>query len=160
MSTYRFLLLLPFLLLISCSSGGESDDLVEPDLSLAGMWALTGAEFDDPGSLDAIFAQQVFAELNSQGCVLVGFTFEENGTGSAVSRIEYLDISGFQISCPQESDTETFDWSQEGDQLTITDDLGESSTVTINLQQDSFRISGDEVDPDSFGGAVAVFTRL
>lgn len=151
-------LLLPLLFLISCSSEGDSD-LPDSVSLLVGEWALTGVEFESSGSPEEILAQQVFAQLDQQGCVLVGFTFEENGSGSAVSRIEYLDVTGFQISCPEESDTESFDWSLEGDQLTITDDLGESSTVAITLGQDSFRVSGDQLDPDTFGGAVAVFTR-
>lgn len=162
---YPFGALLAWTMLLlagACSSdGGTTGD---PALRLVGDWELSTAYFDEESSIDAVVAAQLFEELRGQNCPLLVFEFGEDGTGIAQSKLEFLDISAdvgsFDVDCPQPTSVEAFLWTLEEDQLSVTDAEGVTSVVTlINSSKNAFEVAGEEVDPDTFSGSVAVFIR-
>lgn len=149
------------ILLVSCSSGGGTGNPEE--LTLVGEWVLSDARFEDETSVDAVVAAEIFSELSGQDCYLFGFTFSENGGGWYESRLESLevvaDLGNFEVDCPTALFQEDFNWSLEGDLLTITFAGEEPETVTIELFANTFTVAGDQIDPELFGGSTAIFIR-
>ena len=162
-----FVLLMVAALTFSCSSDSDDSGNEEANSAnpLVGTWVLTDLRVDSSLNNDDLdFAQQIVAFLQGIGCDLITFTFNEDGTVTAVDRSNFLSINvgmnGLDIPCPTESDTESSIWSLEGNQLTFINENMEEETITITFEgNNTLIIAGADIEPENFTGADAVFTR-
>ena len=110
-----------------------------------------------------ILADEIVDELLAEDCFLVSFTFNADGTATAEDKVNYIEVnagpSGLEVPCPSQSDIESTLWSLDGDQLTFINDNQEEETITIQLEEDTLIIAGEDIDEDNYAGAEAVFTR-
>jgi len=158
----KLLIPLSMALFLGCTSDGAEAGTLQP--GLIGSWALSDAIFEEESSVDAVVAAELFDELAAQDCTLVVFTFSDDGSGQVDSKIEDLDIiadlGNFEADCPEQTIREVFTWTLDEEWLTVTDQNQESRTIAIGLSGNVLLIAGEEIDPDTFGGAAAIFTRL
>ena len=153
-------------LMFSCSTDGDDNDNETPDSStLVGTWNMSDVRFEeDPNDTSLNLADEVVDFLFAQDCILVSFTFNADGSVTSSDRINYLEINagpnGLDVPCPTESDVEAATWILDGDQLTLDDGNGSVETITITFEgNNTFVISGDEIDANNYAGAEAVFSR-
>lgn len=153
-------------LIFSCSTDGDDDD-ANTELganALVGTWNMTDIRFEeDPEDTSLNLADEIFDRLSQEDCVLVSFTFNADGTMSGSSKLDFIEINaspaGLDVSCPEQSETETGTWVLEGNQLTVDNGSGDMETTTIELEGNTMIIAGDEIDENNYAGAEAVFTR-
>ncbi|NNC34883.1 MAG: hypothetical protein HKO09_08410 [Croceitalea sp.] len=163
----KYLLTFTFcsLLALSCSTDANTEVNAVASFSLNGTWALTDIRYENnTDNTDLIFAQQILEVLVDQSCDLTTFTFNADGTVVAESKLEYLEFNaganGLEVPCPEQSIIENSLWSLDGDQLTVINDQQEEETITITFEgNNTFIISGEEVDASNYVGADAVFNR-
>ncbi len=142
----------------------SNDDMTTGDL--VGLWALSDIRFDETMDNDDLeFAKEIVAFLIDQECYLVTFDFMDDGTVTADSKVNFLEINvgvgGLDIPCPEESEVETTLWMLDGDQLTFVNDMQEEETITITFEgDDTFIVDGAAIDENNYDGGEAVFTRL
>lgn len=166
MKTKFTLLLFVFALTLSCSTDSEDNDTNSEglDSALVGTWNLTEIRYEeDPEDTSLNLAEEIFDRLSQEDCVLVSFTFNANGTMSGSNKLNFIEIdaspTGLDVACPEQSETETGNWTLEGNQLTVDDGSGQMETTTIGLEGNTLVIAGDEIDENNYAGAEAVFTR-
>lgn len=152
-------------LLASCSTDGDGNDNEMLDsASLVGTWNMSDVRFEeDPDDTSLNLADEVVDFLFAQGCVLVSFTFNADGTVTSSDKVNYLEINagpnGLDVPCPTETDIEAATWVLDGNQLTLTDENDEAETITIELESNTLIIAGDEIDANNYSGAEAIFSR-
>lgn len=154
------------ILAFSCSTDNENGmDEEQMEVSaLIGTWNMTDVRFtEDPNNTELNLADEIVDVLVAEDCILVSFTFNEDGSAVAENSVQFLEINvgptGLDVPCPTETTTDSTQWSLEGDQLTfINEDLVEE-TITIQLDGDTLIIAGEEIDSDNFSEGEAVFTR-
>jgi hypothetical protein len=165
MKKYFLSLAFSAVLTISCSTDANTETDIEATASLVGTWALTDIRYENTQeNTDLIFAKQILEVLLSQECELTSFTFNADGSVMAESKLEYLEFNaganGLEVPCPELSDIENSLWSLEGNQLTVINEQQEEEMIIITFEgNNTFVISGEEVDAANYVGADAVFTR-
>ena len=154
------------ILLIACSTDGDSNDAEEmvTTSALVGTWNLTDVRFmEDPNDTSLNLADEIVDQLVQENCVLVTFTFNENGSVSSSDKLNFIEINagptGLDVPCPEQSEDLTGTWTLEGNQLTVDDGSGTVETLTVELDGNTLIIPGEEIDPENYGDAEAVFTR-
>ncbi|MEK6152088.1 lipocalin family protein [Flavobacteriaceae bacterium 3-367] len=163
------LLFLAAALTFSCSSDSEDDNGNETPTedALVGTWDLTTIEIDDSVTNDDLeFAKGIVEALVAQDCDLLTLTFAADGTLTIVER-DFSGVSidvnsggdGLSIACPETQETDTVNWSLDGDQLTITFEDQTQETVTIQLSGNTLTVGAEFVDEDNLAGAEAVFEK-
>ncbi len=153
-------------LTFSCSSDSEDDNNTENN-SIIGSWELSGLEIDSNTAGDELtFAKGIFDALVAGGCDIITFTFNEDGTVITEVRDfseagQDLDPSGggLIITCPENQETATTNWTLEGDQLTFTDEDGIEETITVDIDGNTLTVDAEFVDENNLADAEAVFTR-
>lgn len=154
------------ILLAACSTDGDGNDAGEMIMTsaLVGTWNLTDVRFmEDPNDTSLNLADEIVDQLVEENCILVSFTFNENGSVFSSDRLNFIEINagpnGLDVPCPTQSDDLTGTWSLEGNQLTVDDGSGTVETLTVELDGNTLIIPGEEIDPENYGDAEAVFTR-
>ncbi len=149
--------------LVSCSTDGEDNEMSESS-ALVGTWNMTDVRFpEDPNDTSLNLADEIVDRLVEEGCVLVSFTFNTDGTASADNKVNYIEVNvgamGLDVPCPAQSDTETTVWTLVGDQLTFINENQEEETITIELDGNTLIILGEAINAENYAGAEVVFTR-
>jgi len=154
------------ILLMACSTDSEDNAGGEmlATSELVGTWNLTDVRFmEDPNDTSLNLADEIVDRLVEENCVLVSFTFNQDGSVSSSDRLNFIEINagpnGLDVPCPTESDDLTGTWSLDGNQLTVDDGSGTAETLTVELDGNTLIIPGDDIDPENYAGAEAVFTR-
>ena len=149
----------------SCSTDNDADNDIQEEVSgLVGTWNLTDVRFSgEAGGLEVNLADQIVDALVAEDCVLVSFTFNEDGTAVSENSVQFLEINagltGLDVSCPTDTTIDTTQWSLDGDQLTFINEDLEEETITIQLDGTTLIISGEDIDSDNFSEGEAIFTR-
>ena len=128
----------------SCSSDDDAGNTV----AVEGTWKLTAinteTEFDlnMDGTATNSFIEETDCYRNET------IVFNSNGTGAnnsaSYAEIEYeitvgtTDEFTYTVDCISEIESDTFTWTQNGNQLTITDSSGFGTTVALNGSQFTF----------------------
>lgn len=113
MKNFKYVMIMFIALSVSLTSCSDDDD----DMAnpLVGSWGLTE---EDSGIEVSLVA-----------------TFEENGTGTLMATITILDQS--------QTESDSFTWSTDGDQLTMTMD-GDTEVSTYSISGDTLTITDSE----------------
>jgi len=164
MKSYVFPIIAVLTLFSACSiDGDDNNDDANDASSLVGTWNMTDVRFTEVDDATLILADEIVDELLAEDCFLVSFTFNADGTATAEDKVNYIEVnagpSGLEVPCPSQSDIESTLWSLDGDQLTFINDNQEEETITIQLEEDTLIIAGEDIDEDNYAGAEAVFTR-
>lgn len=140
----------------------EMNDDVDGDIELEGLWVLSEIRLDEGvDDIELELLDLVVDDLFEQECYLISFDFKDDGTLDAESRVADFEIEGTEVQCPENIETTTGEWLLDGDQLTVTDDLNESETITIIVEdENTFVIAGEEGIDEEFVGSQAVFIRI
>ena len=164
MKSYVFPIIAVLTLFSACSTDSDdNNDDANDASSLVGTWNMTDVRFTEVDDATLILADEIVDELLAEDCFLVSFTFNADGTATAEDKVNYIEVnagpSGLEVPCPSQSDIESTLWSLDGDQLTFINDNQEEETITIQLEEDTLIIAGEDIDEDNYAGAEAVFTR-
>lgn len=156
----RSFLSLLFVAMLGVSCSSDKDNAMG-EASLEGTWDVAELKVSDSNNQDLLFAKGIFDALIAQDCDLLALTFNADGTlitRSGVSNIE-IDFNATSIPCPTSFEEEEATWSLEGDQLTITDATGMSETATIELNNSTLIVAGEDIEAESLTGTEIVFKK-
>ncbi len=156
----RSFLSLLFVAMLGVSCSSDKDNAMG-EASLEGTWDVAELKVSDSNNQDLLFAKGIFDALIAQDCDLLALTFNADGTlitRSGVSNIE-IDFNATSIPCPTSFEEEEATWSLEGDQLTITDAIGMSETATIELNNSTLIVAGEDIEAESLTGTEIVFKK-
>ena len=120
-------------LVFSCSS--DKDENLQDINAIVGSWQLTELKIDNATASDnAKFGKQILDFLTAKDCYILIFTFNEDLTVVVENAGDYIEINatltGLDIPCPTESDSDSSAYTYDGEVLTYVDADGE--TVTVN----------------------------
>jgi len=135
MKTKLIALFLASALIYSCS---KNDDNPTETNSIVGIWVATELKVDDATASDDVKnLRDGLAFLSSEDCAVVTFDFREDLTVVAENSINYIEITGLDIPCPTQKDTNTSTYTYDGTTLAIIDTMGvevrANATVGGNL---------------------------
>ncbi len=156
----RSFLSLLFVAMLGVSCSSDKDNAIG-EASLEGTWDVAELKVSDSNNQDLLFAKGIFDALIAQDCDLLALTFNADGTlitRSGVSNIE-IDFNATSIPCPTSFEEEEATWSLEGDRLTITDATGISETATIELNNSTLIVAGEDIEAESLTGTEIVFKK-
>ena len=166
MRKYWTLMAIAAVLLVACSTDGDSNDGDEmlTTSALVGTWNLTDVRFmEDPNDTSLNLADEIVDQLVQENCILVSFTFNQDGSVTSSDKLNFIEINagptGLDVPCPTQSEDLTGTWTLEGNQLTVDDGSGTVETLTVELDGNTLIIPGAEIDPENYGDAEAIFTR-
>lgn len=164
MKKYLLPILSLVVLLAGCSTDGDDSNNENDSASLVGTWNMTDIRFDDdPNNTTLNLADEIVDVLTEENCFLVRFTFSADGTATADNKVNYLEVNagpnGLDVPCPTQSDIESTLWSLMGNQLTFINDNQEEETITIQLNENTMIVAGEDIDVNNYSGAEAVFTK-
>jgi hypothetical protein len=137
---------LALVLVWSCSNddGGSNPE------SITGTWdAIELRLNEDTATEDELLASDFIEILAAKDCYVLSVSFAANGTATAETSFEYLDLSGlsmgdFDIPCPDQSDSSVSDYTYENGQLTFTDPDGVTSTVDAVISGNTLTMDLDD----------------
>lgn len=155
--------LMSIVFLASCSTDSENDEMLETS-ALVGTWNMTDVRFqEDPNDTSLNLADEIVDQLVEEGCFLVSFTFNADGSAFGENKVNYIEINagptGLDVPCPEQSDIEATIWSLTGNQLTFINENQEEETITIQLEGNTLILAGDDINAENYTGAEVVFTR-
>tara|TARA_R110002049_G_scaffold31258_10_gene106150 strand:+ start:4808 stop:5293 length:486 start_codon:yes stop_codon:yes gene_type:complete len=144
---------------ISCSTDSEKN--LYSDSNLIGTWEVSEVKTEESSSLS--LPQEIANNLIGEGCKLLVYTFNKEGTVVVKSKLNHIEVNagptGLDVDCPVETDTEVTTWELNDDQLTYTNEEGEEETIAIKFEGNMFVILGEDLDADNYAGMEIVFTK-
>lgn len=175
-----FLLLMGIVVMSSCSSDDsgfnvgavpQTDNDVPDDTfganDLVGLWTLTDLRIDSGVSdLELALARDIVLAFRDQDCDILTFDFATNNTYVAEDKINYLEENItigegglLMVECPEQTDTESAEWTFSGSSLTLFEEGGDSQTIPVIVEDDNTILIPGEVIDESYAGADGVFVR-
>lgn len=145
---------------ISCSTDSEKNLYAESNL--IGTWEVSEVKAEESSNLN--IPKIVANNLIAEGCKLLVYTFNVDGTVVIKSKLDYIvattTATGIEVDCPVETDTVVTTWELVGDQLTYINEIGGEETITISFEGNTFIILGEDIDADTYAGMEVVFTKV
>lgn len=144
---------------ISCSTDENANEITANNL--VGVWEISEVRTEPSSSLN--LPKEIADILITEGCKLLVFTFQENGSATSASKLNHITFNatptGLDVDCPTQTDTESSSWELVGDQLTITPTMGDAETFTIKLSSSTLIIAGEDIDASNYSGTDVVFSK-
>ncbi|MFS4455914.1 hypothetical protein [Maribacter sp. 2304DJ31-5] len=155
MKKYFLSLIMVSLLLFSCSSDKDENNMDDPSTSIVGIWDATELVINDATASDeAIFGREILDFLTDRNCTIITLRFNEDLTAEASNSANYVEVnatsSGLDIPCPSQSDVESSTYTYDGSVVSFVDLDGATVNVDVTIEDDVMTVDAADLEIPNF----------